>query len=162
MNKYYLLLPVFLLIILSGCSEKTSLEYFTENPENALSVQYTKKRDILHKNEVKAMIFATYLNKISAKYKSEKLNSFIIGIHYADVDNNDLIENRFLLTLNEKRPLSLVKLKKDSEFLEYISLKNRWASYYLVHFKNIEDKTKKLNLKLTHPVWGSTTIKFLK
>lgn len=162
MNKYYSLLPIFLIMVLSGCSSKTSMEYFTKNPESALSVQYTKKRDILHNNEVKAMIFATYLNKISTKYKNEKLNSFIVGIHYANVDNNDLIENRFLLTLNEEAPLSLVKLKEDSDFLKNISLKNKWASYYLVHFKNIDDQVKNLNLKLTHPVWGQTIIKFLK
>lgn len=161
MNKFYSIFIVLLLLQFSGCTPSTSLEYFSNNPKNAYAIQYTKKRDIVYKNEVKAMIFATYLNKISPEYKTDDFYSFLIGIHYENGENRDLVENKFFLTLNDEEPENLMKLKKDSKLLENITLKNQWAEYYLVDYKSEED-LKNLNLKFYYPVWGETVINFQK
>lgn len=154
-----LFISFFIALIFTACSQKTEvLKDFKEN-QNSMSIQYTLKKDILYNDLIKVMFFATYLNKIDEKYETEKMNSFVIGLHVVNQQNHDLIENRFQLYLNDKEPQNLIKIANDSELVEKISLKNSWASYYLVHFENIKDE-KKLNLKLTHPVYGETLVTF--
>jgi len=160
MNKFYSLFFIFFLTFFTACSPTTSLEHFSNNPIDAYSIQYTKKRDILYNKELKAMLFATYLNKISTKYDTDEAYSFVVAVQYVNESDNKLIES---ITLNDKKPLSFVSLKKDSKLLENIALKNNWAKYYLVEFtKDDEDESNKLNLKFTHEDWGSATISFSK
>lgn len=158
MNKYYSIFSIFLLLFFVGCGTKTSIDYFDENIESAYAIQYTKKSDIVQGTEVKAMIIATYLNKISPKYQSKNFNSFIIGFHDVNKDTSDLTGNDYKLTLNDKEPVTLKKLTHDLDFLDNVSLKNKWATYYVADFEKDEDK--KLNLKLSHEEWGSALIEF--
>lgn len=162
MKKSYLFFLCVLSLLFTACGKKTTaLSHFKNDPERAAAIQYTKKRDIIYKKEPKAMIFATYLNKIHEKYESDKLSSFIIGIHLVNKDNQNLIENEFKLLINGKNPKNMIKLKKGSEYLKKIPLKNPWAHYYLVHLDNEKrKKVSKLNIKLTHPVFGQTNLSF--
>lgn len=162
MNKFYLLSSLTFLILFTGCGPKTSaLNYFQEDPLSANAIQYTKKRDLNYNNETKAMLFATYLNKINKKYQTDKLNSFIIGIHLVNENNHDLTENGYKLFLNDQELTSIVKLDNDSNFVKSIPLKNNWANYYLVHFNKQED-IKSLNLKLSHLTFGQVLLDFQK
>ncbi len=162
MKKSYLFFISILALSLTGCGPKTTaLNHFENDPISAAAIQYTKKRDIIYKKEPAAMIFATYLNKIDKKYESEKLDSFIIGVHIVNRDNQNLKENRFKLLINNKKPKNIVELDKNSEFVKKIPLKNSWAKYYLVHSGN-KDESQNLNIKLIHPVFGQTSLNFEK
>ncbi len=160
MNKFYLL---FLLLFIVGCNSKptSALNHFQNDPQSANAIQYTQKGDILYKNEIKTMLFATYLNNISYKYKNKDLNSFIIGIHLVNEDNHNFEEKGYKLTLNNKDILSITDIKTDSSLVKTIPLKNFWGRYYLVQFKN-EEKVKKLTLKLSHPIFGQVVLNFQK
>lgn len=162
MNKFYLLSSLSFLILFTGCGPKAnSLNHFQKDQLSANAIQYTKKRDLIYKNEPILMLFSTYLNNIDKKYQSDKLDSFIIGIHIINKENHDLIENRYEIFLNNQKHTSIVKLEKDSKLIKGIPLKNNWANYFLIHFKSFE-KDKKLNLKLIHPIFGQVSLDFQK
>lgn len=162
MNKFYLLSASALFILFTGCGPKNSaLNYFQEDPLSANAIQYTKKRDLNYQNETKAILFTTYLNKIDKKYQTDKLNSFIVGIHLVNEDNHDLIKNGYKLFLNNKKYTNIIKLDNDSNLVKSIPLKNSWADYYLVHFKK-EKNVKSLNFKLTHSTFGQILLDFQK
>ncbi len=106
------------------------------------------------------MLFATYLNKISTKYNTNEVYSFVIGVQYVNNEDDELIKS---VTLNGKKPLSFINLKKESKLLKNISLKNNWAKYYLVDFtKDKDDESNKLNLDFSHSTWGKALISFPK
>lgn len=162
MNKFYLLSSLFFLILFTGCGPKTSaLNYFQQDTISANAIQYTKKRDLNYKNEIKALFFATYLNNIDKKYKTDKINSFIIGLHIVNKNNHDLTQNGYKLNLNNLEPTSMTRVENNSALIKNIPLKNNWANYYLVHF-NKEEKVKELNLKLSHSIFGQIQLDFQK
>ncbi len=160
MRNFYLFL---LVLFISACSNKPTnvLNHFEQDPQSANAIQYTKKGDIIYENEIKAMFFATYLNKINQKYETDKLNSFSIGVHLINKDNHDFEENEYTLTLNNKAPLSTIDIKTDSNLVKFIPLKNTWGKYYLVQFEN-EPQIKKLTLNFSHPTFGSVRLNFQK
>lgn len=149
----------FLIMILTSCTQKTEVLKDFKETQNSMSIQYTKKKDIIYDGAVKVMFFATYLNKIDKKYETNKLNSFVVGLHIVNQQNHDLIENRFNIFMNDKEAKNIIKIPNDSELVTNLTLKNSWASYYLIHFDNNEDENI-LTLKLTHPVYGQTQVKF--
>lgn len=160
MNKYLIIFLLFFITIFSGCGQKSSaLNHFENDPKSANLIQHTKKRDISYKNELKAMFFATYLNRSYERYKNDKKNSFIVGLHLINQDNHDLIKNKYKLFINNKEIKNFTKIDTDSELVKNIPLKNSWANYYLIETKN-EKKVYKLNLKLIHPVFGQTQLNF--
>lgn len=160
MNKYSILFLLFFITIFTGCGDKISaLNHFEDSPKSASLIQYTKKRDILYKNEQKALFFGTYLNNVYEEYEENELYNFVIGLHIVNSDDHNLIENKYQVTLNNKETENITKLDNDSDLVKNISLKNAWANYYLVQFKK-EKKTSKLNLKLTHPTFGQAQLTF--
>ncbi len=162
MRKNILIFTLIISFVFIGCSKRNdSLKGFKNSNQSPMAIQYTKKRDLSYNDSLKVMVFATYLNKASKKYETNKLDSFVVGIHITNQQNHDLIKNRFEVTLNGDKPKTMVKLPNDSDIIEIIPLKNQWAEYYLIHFDNKKD-IKKLNLKITHPVYGVVSLEFLK
>lgn len=160
MNRYIMFFSLSFAFLFTACSEKSSaLKHFENNPKSAYLIQHTKKRDISYKNELKAMFFATYLNRSYKEYKNDKQNSFVIGLHLVNKHNHDLLENGYKLFINNVEVKEFKKLKKDSKLVKDIPLKNAWANYYLVNSKN-NKKVYKLNLKLTHPTFGQLQLSF--
>jgi hypothetical protein len=161
MIRYNLFFITTFLTLFTGCGTNTALNYFQNDKESANAIQYTKKIDLDYKNEPKLMLFVTYLNKSRKKFDTKELNSFVIGTYFIGQDNHDFIEKDFKLFLNNKSFLNIKKLSKKSELRSDIPLKNSWARYYLVNFKN-EKKIKDLNIKLIHPTFGQVILKFQK
>ena len=129
MNKYTIFFLVFFITIFTGCGDKISaLNHFENNPKSALLIQYTKKRDIIYKNEQKAMFFGTYLNNTDKKYEKNKFYNFVIGLHIVNSDNHDLLENEYTVTLNNNKTENITKLDNNSDLVKNISLKNAWAN----------------------------------
>lgn len=161
MIRYNLFFVTTFLVLFTGCGTSTALNYFQNDKQSANAIQYTKKIDLSYKNEPKLMLFATYLNKSTKKFDTKELNSFIIGTYFIGQYNHDFLEKGYKLLLNNKNSLNIKKLSKKSELKNNIPLKNSWADYYLVNFKNEKD-IKDLNIKLTHPTFGQVLLKFQK
>lgn len=140
MNKIYLFISASLLVLSSGCTSTSALNHFQNDPKSANAIQFTQKSDLLYNEEIKAMIFATYLNGIDKKYKSEKIDSFLIGIHLVYNENNDFQKDGYTVTLNGKNAKSIVSVDKNSELVKIIPLKNNWANYYIMSFDKNENK----------------------
>lgn len=160
MKNFYIF---FIVIFFVGCGKTTTaLNHFDKDIESAKSIQYTKKSDITYKDEINSILFATYLNNVDEKYESESINNFIVGVHIINKENQDFVKNGYVLTLNDENTLNLIEIDfKSNDFSKLISLKNPWAKYYLVDFENKKD-IKSLNLKLSHPEFGSTSLNFQK
>jgi hypothetical protein len=162
MKKNILISALIISFVFIGCAKRNdSLKGFKNTNQSPMAIQYTKKRDLIYNGSLKVMVFGTYLNKISKKYETDKLDSFVVGIHIKNQENHDLVKNRFEVTLNNDKPKTMVKVSNDSDIVEIIPLKNQWADYYLIHFDNKKDVTE-LNLRIIHPVYGSVSLNFQK
>lgn len=160
MKKYYLSLSVSILILFTACTTKSALNHFEKDPNSANAIQYTKKADLIYKNEINSMIFVTYLNNINKEYKSSKVSSFIVGIHLVNKDEHDFIKNDYSISLNNKKPLNINSIDKKSELVSFIPLKNNWANYYLIQFE--DDGSQNMNISLSNPIFGKTQVSFQK
>ncbi|MCP4970269.1 MAG: hypothetical protein GY932_06735 [Arcobacter sp.] len=157
MNKNYLISSLLALTFFTGCETTNALNNFKSEIQSAYAIENTKKRDLYYNNEIKAILFVTYLNNINKKYKSDDINSFLIGVHLTNNENNDLNKDTYSFSLNNQKATSINKIDTNSNLVQSIPLKNNWAKYYLIDFKNDEDK-KDLNLKFSHINFGHLTI----
>jgi len=160
MNKFYLFISATVLVLSTGCTSTTALNHFERDPLSANAIQYTKKADLLYKTEIKAMVFVTYLNDVDKKYESNKINSFLIGVHLVNKENNNSKSNDYTITLNGHESENITALDKDSKLVKSIPLKNIWADYYLINFKN--DDSQSLKIEFTHSLYGQTQLTFQK
>lgn len=153
---------LFLTLFFTACANKTSaLNHFENDKLSAKAIQYTKKRDLIKNNEVEALVFVTYLNKIDEKYKSDTVESFILGVQIANKDKENFFKDSYKLTLNEKESVSIKGLDANSSLVNSIPLKSAWARYYMVKFSN-KEKLRTLNLEFVHTKYGNATLSFQK
>ncbi len=164
----FLSLTLFLLLFINGCHSKVPKEI-----EDALkrdryyekALSYTKKGEIIKSLETKAIIFATYLNKLDKKYKSDTNSSFLIGV-YIDNDfkkdeKKGLNNPNFTLKYQDgSKPILIKGLKEDSTLLKSIPLVNSWSNYYLVTFK--DNHKRDVELIYTLKNYGETKLLFKK
>lgn len=161
MNKSYLISSALLLSLFTGCSQKTNaLNYFQNEPDTANAIQYTKKRDFVQNNEIKALIFVTYMNKVNKKYELPNKSTFIVGLHRANESDHDLLKNGYKVLLNNEEPSTVKALDTDSDLIKSIPLKNNWASYYLMQFEKKDIENKKLNLTVSHNKYSRVSFNF--
>ncbi len=116
----------------------------------AKSLQHTSKNDIVKNNDVIAILNATYLNKVDLTVHQGNEEVFLVGIFITD--KSDKIDESFfsdyLLTLNNLKASSIIKLEKEDKMFAKMPLYNPWAKYYIVKFsKDKLDKSFLKNLK---------------
>lgn len=133
-----LLFLILLSFVMSACSSKNSaFRYFDKGEIEANSVRYTKKSDIIKDNQIDITFVATHLNKIDLQL-DEKIEQFLVYIHFVNLENQDFTKNGYKLLLNAKEPVSIELLEKDDKKFQDLMLKNFWGNYYLVKFDNKE------------------------
>lgn len=146
--------PLFLLF-LSGCQTYSAVSSFNNNEIYAKSLQSTKKVDILENNKIKLMFTVTYLNEVYPQTKDE--TKFLLSLF--EVDSKSFINKAQLQAkLNNATLISLEKLAKNDLMRENLVLKNPWAKYFIIKFKNnlnkkytsIKTKNKKQELELKY------------
>ena len=142
---YKFLLLASIPLIFPACSSNSALTYFKKDALETRAIQYTKKTDLLYKNEVEVLFISTYLNNIKENL-STKNNMFIVSIYFVNAKSQDLIQNNYSLTLNKRRPIKIEELKKDDKTYKNLMKRNIWAKSYLVEFPEVKDK---YNLTLT-------------
>ena len=151
------LIFVFSIFLFVGCSLK---EPFLK-PDTLLqeSLVYSKKGEIYNSLEIKASLFATYLNRLDSKYKDGEyfVVSIFIDDDFEDPEKYGLNNKAYRLTLNGEDYISKKELKEDSELRKLVPFKNQWSHYYLVKFPK-QNGVK--SLVLSHDIYGSTTLRF--
>lgn len=158
---YKTILLSLLSTIFIGCSSTNALKYFKKDQTEARAIQYTKKSDIIYKNEQKVLFWATYLNNIKSDQKKYNKETFIVSLYFTDSKSQDLIENNYKLTLNSKNFTNIKEIDKDDKMYQQYTSKNNWGKQYLVEFDKIKD-TYDLKLKLDNPKTNSTELSFEK
>lgn len=158
---YKTLLLSLLSTIFVACSSTSALKYFQKDALEARSIQYTKKTDILYKNEQKVLFWATYLNNINQKDMNYKNETFIVSLYFVDSSSQNINENSYSLSLNGQKPLSIKEIDTNDEKFKGFKTNNVWGKQYLVTFKEIK-KSYNLKLKLSNPNTNSAELSFEK
>jgi len=158
MKKKYLFI---LLLIFTGCVNPNYDGLFDTNNINQKAINYTQKGGLFNELETKAIITATYLNKVDDKFNDA--DTFLVGIFIDDDFDDDKIGLKnplYKLEMNNKNYLSIEDVDKNDILLKTMPLVNRWAKYYIVKFSISKD----INLKLqfSHKAFGTTILKFKK
>ena len=154
MKVLFFILSVFLFV---GCSfKKPFLESDTVLQE---SLVYSRKGEIYNSLEIKASLFATYLNRLDSKYKDGEyfVVSLFIDDDFEDSNRYGLNNRAYRLTLNGEEYISKKELKNDSELRKLVPFKNQWSHYYLVKFPK---QSGVKELELSHFSYGSTVLRF--
>ena len=133
MKKIFL--PIFLIFVLNSCTSYRALKHFNKDISYTQAVLYSKKADIVYKDVVKTIFYATFMNKVHEKY-DDKYYNFVIGINSEEETLSD-----YALSLNNISYEKIKDIDQDSEIYKSISLKNAWAKYYYVSFKKDKDIT---------------------
>ncbi len=155
MKAILFIIAVFLFV---GCSLKEP--FLRSDTLLQESMTNTQKGEIYNSLEIKASIFATYLNKIQPKYKDGEyfVVSIFIDNDFEDAKKYGLNNRAYTLTLNGVPYVYKKELKDDSGLKKLVPFKNQWSHYYLVKFP--KQSGKRLDLILSHFVYGKTILKF--
>jgi hypothetical protein len=137
-----------------GCSQSAT-SVFKKDPIYAQHIQYTKILKVVSQNNVDAIFNITYLNSVEPSNWDNDKQNFLIGEYYSDENNKD-----YRLTMNNEDVLFSKDIDKNSKLYKNIALKNRWATYSIVTFNDIDDKT--LTLTYTNPADKNSSISFIK
>ncbi len=158
MKQFILILSI---IIFSGCVQDRSFGIFTKDIIYQKAIKNTHKGDIINSQETKAILISTYLNPIYSEYKNNEY--FYIGIYINNElsnENSTLEDINYTLTLNNLKPISIKKAKKNDKFKKELAFINSWFKYYIVEFDKSKDKD--LNLTFNYHKFGTTELKFIK
>ena len=154
MRIAFFILGIFLFV---GCSLKEP--FLKEDTVLQETLVYSKKGEIYNSLEIKASIFATYLNRLDSKYKDGEyfVVSIFIDDDFEDPKKYGLNNKAFHLTLNGKKYINKKELDEDSELRKLVPFKNQWSHYYLVKFPK---QSGVKELVLSNYAYGSTTLRF--
>ncbi|NQY22015.1 MAG: hypothetical protein HRT40_12050 [Campylobacteraceae bacterium] len=145
----------FVLILLgSGCTSYRALKHFNKSEAYSQAVKYSKKIDILEKNEIKTMFYVTFMNKVLEEYNDKNYN-FVIAIYS---ENESIFD--YKITLNSNNYISLVEMNNNDKIFDNISLKNKWAKKYYISFKK-ENDIKKLKFNFLYQKVLNKSVSFI-
>lgn len=149
MYKKSLLLTSILSVsfFVGGCAIKENsniAQLFKKDDIYHISLQNTKKAQLIASLETKALLSATYLNPV---YTSENCKNlcmyvndgeyFFIGVYITDSEKNEFNNKGYLLTLNGAKPIDIKKLEKDDPLRYQMPMMNSWSTYYKVKFPTV-------------------------
>jgi len=159
MIKIFTFLTIMFFIF--GCSFKEPFLEQDKVLQNSLA--WTKKGEIYNSLEIKASIFATYLNPLE-KAKNNHNEEFVVSV-FVDNDFKDkkkagLNNPDISLTLNSIKPILKKELDENSKYKKLAPFKNEWSHYYLVKFPKSSKKELKLVLKSED--YGIAVLNFMK
>lgn len=149
-----------LLLFSSGCQS-----YYSEikpSMQEEKVLQATRSGNIVHAQNVKAIISATYLNMLLPEQYEED-DTFIVGIYINDdmpePASQGIYNTQFTLHGPKgQRPTTIRKLAKDDPLFEQVPTLNRWKHYYLITFD--PDEEQDIILSYSHELYGQTELKF--
>lgn len=149
----------FLIILLSGCSSYKAMKHFNQDDLLTKAVQNSKKINLIHNNEVNAIINLTYLNAVDKEFDTNTQN-FMIGLYIIDVKYKNEFKKPYLITMNNNKALDIKKIEKNHKMYTNIPIKNKWAKYYIVSFKK-EKKDINLEIDITYENSNKSSLSFI-
>jgi len=127
--------------IFTGCAQKGGFSFFHKDKPYEEAISYTRKGEIIVSMENKAFIIATYLNPIK-KYKDGEY--FFVRVYinndFSDEKKSGLFNPKYHIYLNDKIPLEIKKVDKDSVIAKEMPMVKPWYKLYIVKFPKILGK----------------------
>lgn len=156
--------------VLGGCTvqEKSNIsQLFKKDDIYHISLQNTKKAQLIASLETKALLTATYLNPVYSHENCKNLcmpindaEYFFVGVYLTDSEKNEFNNKGYLLTLNGAKPIEIKKLEKDDPLRYQMPMMNNWSTYYKVKFPimNAND----MNLTFENDRFGKDVLEYSK
>lgn len=140
--------------ILGGCTFKENSnisQLFKKDDIYHISLQNTKKAQLIASLETKALLTATYLNPVYSHENCKNLcmsvndaEYFFVGVYLTDSEKNEFNNKGYLLTLNGAEPIEVHKLEKNDPLRYQMPMMNSWSTYYKVKFPIVQENDMKL------------------
>lgn len=158
-----------------ACSSNSALKHFNKEEIATRAMQHTKKADLIYKDEIKVLFWATYLNNINLKEFDLENETFLVSVYFTNNQVQDININNYKFSLVEKNPLvgelvpefietlpvSIKEISKDDEKYKEILSNNGWGKYYLIEFKE-QKNNYNLKLKLQNKETSAVQLNFEK
>ena len=168
MYKKILLLSSVLLFSACSIKENSNIaQLFKKDDIYHISLQNTKKAQLIASLETKALLTATYLNPVfdhiecnEACQSNPNEEFFFVGVYITDSEVNEFNSRGYSLKLNGKKPLGIQKLEKDDPLRYQMPMINNWSTYYKVKFPKV--KGNDLNLTFENDRFGKDTLTYSK
>jgi len=143
---------LFTLLLLVGCGSKQP------NPDAKYeqNLLYTKVGKVIQNNEVKMLLYVTYLNSAKKEKYSDIYQNFLVSVY--SKNNIQLDSEKF--KMNNRDLFYIKKIDKTSSLYKDIALRNSWSDYYIIKFYNT--KKKYLNLDYFYDDKNIIKIRFKK
>lgn len=135
-------------VALTGCG-KSGYFGFTSSTTYTNALEHTKRIETRDNFESRMLLSATYLNAIYPE-NYNKSEFFLIGIYISNDFKKELsgINNpNYKITLNDNHFSSAKELGKDDPLLKKMPLINRWSTYYVVSFAEVNGSNLSLSVK---------------
>jgi hypothetical protein len=153
-----LYITILIITIFTSCSKK-SLNIISNDSLYEKGLEYTNVSTLVYKDEVKAIINTTYLNPTNPTQYDDDFHQVLFGIYISNDNTNQALKDKnYSLSLNNITQYNKIILTNDDKLFHKIPLKNPYSTYYIVRFK--KDLSDTINIKLTHKIFGSTTISY--
>jgi len=156
--------------ILGGCTIKENSnisQLFKKDDIYHISLQNTKKAQLIASLETKALLTATYLNPVYTNENCKNLcmsvadaEYFFVGVYLTDSEKNEFNNKGYLLTLNGHKPIDIKKLEKDDPLRYQMPMVNNWSTYYKVKFPIV--KGNELHLTFENDRFGKDVLEYSK
>jgi hypothetical protein len=165
-----LLLAMIGIYLLLGCSstrEDSLLASHQEKIEYHKNLQEIETASLKRGEKRVAMLMATYIFRPSIDKNNTRDEVFILSASFEDENStlkfthneNDRNED-YILTLNGKEAVKVMRLESDDMRLKDLSFVTEWTDYYEVVFQH--RNAKQLNLKFENNLYGKAFLHFSK
>jgi hypothetical protein len=126
----FLSISAVVLILLSGCSQKSAFSNFELTTEQEFSISNTQRSKILSSTQIEGVFTAVYLNNIyPQKYTSNA--AFLVFIY----TKNETTPQELAFKANQKEAITIEEAQNNEEFTDLIKMQNSWNSCYFMEFE---------------------------
>jgi hypothetical protein len=156
---------ILLMILSSGCSSNKALVHFNKDELFSKALQFSKKCDLTHNDEVQVMLSATYLDPVYA-FNEKSKKHFLVGIYDAKQSDSEasiaklLSNKRINFTLNEWDYIDIQPIDKTHELYGSMPLFNAWASYFILTFEQNDKGDYLQTLTFEHQAFEPCVLNF--
>lgn len=153
------------IMVLSGCSSNKALTHFNKGELFSKALQFSKKCDLTHNNELQFMLSASYLDPVYAFNEKDKKH-FLVGIYDAKKSDNEttvpeLLSNKQInFMLNDVEYIHIQPIDASHELYGSMPLFNAWASYFILTFEQNDKEDYLQTLTFEHQAFEPCVLNF--
>jgi hypothetical protein len=151
----FLSVSAILLVLLTGCSQKSAFSNFELSKEQEISISNTQRAKIVSPSKVEGIFTAVYLNNIYPQ-KYTPNDFFLIFLYTKD----EIAPKELVFQANQKKALRIEEVQSNDEFTTLFQMQNSWNSCYLLEFES--DANKDINFEVNSGIYKSITLIYKK